>query len=153
VAAEYRLPVVLQHLRGRPATMQRAPRYRLLLPEVAAFLRAAAARAVAAGVRPDRLVVDPGLGFGKRRRHNLALLRHLGTLRSLGHPILVGASRKSFLGGAGAAGPAARLAASLAAEALAVAGGAAMIRAHDVREAVRAARLCDAVLRDPFGTR
>jgi dihydropteroate synthase len=152
VAAEYRLPVVLQHVRGRPATMQRAPRYRLLLPEIAAFLRAAAARAVAAGVDPDRLIVDPGFGFGKRRRHNLALLRRLGTLASLGRPILAGVSRKSFLGSADAA-PADRLEASLASEALALAGGAAIIRAHDVREAVRAARLCDAVLRAPSGSR
>jgi dihydropteroate synthase len=153
VAAEYRFPVVLQHLRGRPATMQRAPRYRLLLPEVAAFLRAAAARAVAAGVDPDRLVVDPGFGFGKRRRHNVALLRRLAAFASLGRPILAGVSRKSFLGSADAAGPADRLEAGLAAEALALAGGAAIIRAHDVREAVRAARLCDAVLRGPFGSR
>jgi len=153
VAAEYRIPVVLQHLRGRPATMQRAPRYRLLLPEVAAFLRAAAGRAVAAGVDPDRLVVDPGFGFGKRRRHNVALLRRLAVFASLGRPILAGVSRKSFLGSGDAGAPADRLEASLAAEALALAGGADIIRAHDVNAAVRAARLCDAVLRGPFGTR
>jgi dihydropteroate synthase len=150
VAAEYRLPVVLQHLRGRPATMQRAPRYRLLVPEIAAFLRAAAARAVAAGCDPERLIVDPGFGFGKRRRHNLALLRRLAVLRSLGRPILAGLSRKSFLVHAGEVTSADRLGASIASEALALAGGAAIIRAHDVREAARAARLCDAVLRRPF---
>jgi dihydropteroate synthase len=150
VAAEYRLPVVLQHLRGRPATMQRAPRYRLLLPEIAAFLRAAAARAVAAGCDPERLIVDPGFGFGKRRRHNLALLRRLAVFTSLGRPVLAGLSRKSFLAHAGEVTPAERLGASIASEALALAGGAAIIRAHDVREAARAARLCDAVLRGPF---
>jgi dihydropteroate synthase len=147
VAAEYGLPVVLQHLRGRPATMQRAPRYGLLLPEIAAFLRAVVARARRAGVAADRIAVDPGLGFAKRRRHNLALLRRLPSLRSLGLPILAGASRKSFLPGARELPPAARIEASLAAEALALAGGADIIRAHDVREAVRVARLCDAVLR------
>jgi dihydropteroate synthase len=147
IAAEHRLGVVLQHLRGRPATMQRAPRYRLLFPEVTAFLRAAAARAVRAGVPQERLVVDPGLGFGKKRVHNLALLRHLTVLRSLGRPILVGASRKSFLRDDRSAAAASRLEAGLAAQALALAGGADIIRTHDVREAARVARLCDAVLR------
>jgi dihydropteroate synthase len=149
VAAEHQVPVVIQHIRGRPLTMQRAPRYGRLLPDVAAFLRCAIERALRAGLREDRIVIDPGLGFGKSRRHNLAILRHLGVLKSLGRPILVGASRKSFLGGSREAGPSARLAGSLAAEALAIAGGADIIRVHDVREAVRAARLCDAVVRGP----
>jgi dihydropteroate synthase len=149
IAAEHRLGVVLQHLRGRPATMQRAPRYRLLFPEVAAFLRAAMAKAVRAGVLPGRILIDPGLGFGKKRVHNLALLRHLGALRSLGRPILVGASRKSFLREDRNDPPGARLEAGLAAQALALAGGADIIRTHDVREAALVARLCDAVLRGP----
>ncbi len=153
VAAEYELPVVLQHLRGRPRTMQRAPRYRRLLTEVAAFLRAAGDRAVRAGVREDRIVIDPGIGFGKTRQHNLRLLRDLPVLRGLGRPILIGASRKSFLSGDAALPPARRLAGSLAAEALAIAGGADIIRAHDVQEAVRVARLCDSVLRGPAGIR
>jgi dihydropteroate synthase len=153
VAAEYELPVVLQHVRGRPRTMQRAPRYRRLLTEIAAFLRAAGDRAVRAGVREDRIVIDPGIGFGKTRQHNLMLLRHLPVLRGLGRPILIGASRKSFLGGDAALPPDRRLAGSLAAEALAIAGGADIIRAHDVLEAVRVARLCDAVLRGPAGIR
>jgi dihydropteroate synthase len=129
--------------------MQKAPRYGRLMPEIAAFLRRAVDRALRAGVREDRIVIDPGLGFGKTRRHNLAILRHLGVLRSLGRPILVGASRKSFLGGTAEPGPSGRLAGSLAAEALAIAGGADIIRVHDVREAVRVARLCDAVVRGP----
>lgn len=149
VAAEHQVPVVIQHIRGRPATMQRAPRYVRLLPEIAAFMRAAIERACRAGLREDRIVIDPGLGFGKTQRHNLAILRHLGVLRSLGRPILVGASRKSFLGGTSEAGPSGRLAGSLAAEALAITGGADIIRVHDVREAVRVARLCDAVVRGP----
>jgi dihydropteroate synthase len=147
VAAEHHLPVVLQHLRGRPATMQRAPRYRLLLPEVAAHLRAVAARARAAGVGADRIVIDPGFGFGKKRAHSLALIRHLGLLRSLGHPILAGTSRKSFLRSSDGEPPAARIEATLASEALVLAGGAAIIRVHDVRAAARAARMVDAVRR------
>src|SRR5262249_4976660 len=147
-AAESGVPVVIQHARGTPATMQRNPRYAHLLPEIAGFLRARIERAVRAGVRRDRIILHPGLGFGKRRRDNLAILRHLHVLTSLGHPILVGASRKSFLKGGDAAPPAERLEASLAAEALAIAGGADIIRAHDVREAVRAADLCGAACRD-----
>jgi dihydropteroate synthase len=132
--------------------MQRAPRYARLLPEIAAFMRRAIDRARRAGVREDRIVIDPGLGFGKTRRHNLAILRHLGALKSLGRPILIGASRKSFLAGADPS-PDGRLAGSLAAEALAIAGGADIIRVHDVRDAARVARLCDAVVRGPSGKR
>jgi dihydropteroate synthase len=149
VVAEHRSLVVLQHTRGRPRTLQRAIRYRAVVPEVAAFLRASLARAVRAGVPREHVIVDPGLGFGKRRPHNLALLRHLGVLRSLGRPILVGASRKSFLRADRDEAPAARREAGLAAVALAVAQGAAIIRVHDVHEARRVVRLCDAVLRGP----
>lgn len=147
--ADCGLPVVIQHIRGTPETMQKAPRYAHLLPEIAAFLRAQIDRAARAGVREEKIIIDPGIGFGKRRRDNLAILRHLRVLASLGRPILVGASRKSFLKGASDRPADRRLEASLAAEALAILGGADIIRAHDVREAVRVASLCDAVLRDP----
>ncbi len=147
--ADCGLPVVVQHIRGTPETMQKAPRYAHLLPEIAAFLRAQIDRAARAGVREEKIIIDPGIGFGKRRRDNLAILRHLRVLLSLGRPILVGASRKSFLEGASDRPAGRRLEASLAAEALAILGGADIIRAHDVREAVRVASLCDAVLRDP----
>jgi dihydropteroate synthase len=148
VLAETGLPVVISHIRGRPETMQRSPRYGHLLPEIAGFLRRRIALAVAAGVAGSRIVVDPGIGFGKRRRDNLAILKHLAALRSLGRPLLVGLSRKSFIGGTLELPAEERLEGSLAAQALAIAGGADIIRAHDVREAVRVARLCDAVLRD-----
>jgi len=146
--AESGLPLVLQHIRGTPGTMQKHPRYTHLMPEIAAFLRAQMEKAVRAGVREDKIVIDPGIGFGKRRRDNLAILRNLEVLVSLGRPILVGASRKSFLKEGHPLPPADRLEASLAAEALAIAGGADIIRVHDVREAVRVASLCDAVLRN-----
>jgi len=151
--ADSGLPIVIQHTRGTPETMQRFPRYSHLLPEIAAFLRGRIDQAVRAGVREDRIIVDPGIGFGKRRRDNLGILRHLRVLASLGRPILVGASRKSFLKGQGDLPAAERLEASLAAEALAIAEGADIIRVHDVREGVRVASLCDAVLRDPIAVR
>ena len=148
VVAEAGAPVVLQHIRGTPRTMQRAPRYRNLIPDIARVLRRRMEIARRAGIGDDRVVIDPGIGFGKRRSDSMAILRRLPVLRSLGRPILIGASRKSFLGGARALPVGERLEGSLAAEALAIAGGAAIIRAHDVREAVRVAHLCDAILRD-----
>ncbi|MFQ5878237.1 MAG: dihydropteroate synthase [Acidobacteriota bacterium] len=143
--ADLRLPVVIQHIRGTPRTMQRSPRYAHLLPEIARFLRERIERALEAGVREDRIIVDPGIGFGKRRADNLAILKHLRALRSLGRPILIGVSRKSVLGGTELP-VSRRLESGLAAEALAIAGGADIIRAHDVRQAVCVARLCHAVL-------
>ena len=92
------VPVVLMHMKGRPRTMQVAPRYRDVVGEVAAFLRERVAFAVGGGVAVERIVVDPGIGFGKDLDHNLALLRNLGALASLGRPVLVGLSRKAFLG-------------------------------------------------------
>lgn len=153
VVAQSGLPVVISHIRKTPRTMGRPPRYRQLMPEIAAFLRRGIERAVRAGVREDRIVVDPGIGFGKRRRDNLAILRQLAVLRSLGRPILIGASRKSFIGGILDLPVSERLEGTLAAEALAIAGGADIIRAHDVRPAVRVARLCAAVLRGPLQKR
>jgi dihydropteroate synthase len=145
--AEPGVPVVISHIRKTPRTMTKPPRYRHLLPEIAAFLRRQVALALAAGVRRDRILIDPGIGFGKKRWDNLVVLRHLATLRSLGHPILIGASRKSFIGGTLELAVADRLEGSLAAEALAIAGGADIIRAHDVRAAARVAFFCSAVLR------
>ena len=92
------VPVVLMHMKGRPRTMQLAPRYRAVVREVAAFLRERVAFALANGVAADRIVVDPGIGFGKGLEHNLTLLRGLRALGALGQPVLVGLSRKSFLG-------------------------------------------------------
>lgn len=147
-------PVVLMHSRGELATMQRDISFGDLLGEVRGELELAVRRAVAAGIDEEQVIVDPGLGFGKTAEQNLALLRHLPELAAIGRPLLVGASRKSFLalaerGAAAAAPPAApaapalsgrpelRLAGSLAALAWAAAAGAAIVRVHDVPESVR----------------
>ncbi len=140
------VPVVLMHMKGRPRTMQIAPRYRDVVGEVTAFLRERVTFAVGNGVAAERVVVDPGIGFGKDLDHNLALLRSLDTLASLGRPVLVGLSRKSFLGRLQeTAGPESRLAGSLAGAAAAVLAGAHMVRAHDVSETWRAVRVADAI--------
>jgi len=145
VAARYRSGVILSHIRGRPRSMQDNPRYRHLVPEVLAFLRKGIGRALAAGVHRESILIDPGIGFGKTAGQNLLLLRHLRLLRSAGCPILVGASRKSFLGKILDRGPEERLEGSLAAAALAIFNGASALRVHDVAETVRTARVAEAI--------
>ncbi len=122
----------LMHMQGEPRTMQAAPRYDDVLAEVKAFLAQHIAACEAAGVARERLVIDPGFGFGKSGQHNLALLRGLSALRDLGIPVLAGLSRKSTLGTITGRGSEDRLAASLAAALLAVERGAAIVRVHDV---------------------
>jgi dihydropteroate synthase len=141
VAAERGVPIVLMHNRGEP-------RYRNLIAEVVADLWRAIERAVDAGVPWERLVIDPGFGFGKTPEHNLALLAGLGSLRVLGRPILLGTSRKSTLGKVLDLPPDQRVEATAATSVLGIAAGAAdIIRVHDVLENVRAARTADAVVR------
>lgn len=140
LAAEHHVPLVVMHNRA-------GPEYHELLPEILADLESALERAVRLGVDPDALIVDPGFGFGKTPEQNLRLLRELGRLRSLGRPILIGTSRKSTLGRVLDLGPDERLEATLATTALAVAAGVDIVRVHDVRANVRAARMADAIIR------
>lgn len=143
--AEAGVPVVLMHARGTPADMQSRAAYRDVVGEVTAELGQALARAAAAGVPAGRVILDPGLGFAKTAAHNLALLRRLRALRSLGRPLLVGPSRKSFIGQITGAAVGDRLAGTLAAVAAAVLAGADFVRVHDVAAARQAARLAAAV--------
>jgi dihydropteroate synthase len=140
VVAELRVPVVLMHNRAEP-------RYVNLLAEVIADLQAAIERAVRAGVPWESILVDPGFGFGKTPEHNLALLRDLAALRVLGRPILLGTSRKSTLGKVLDLPADQRVEATLATTVLGIAAGVDVVRVHDVRENVRAARMTDAVVR------
>ena len=146
LAAERGAGVVLTHMRGEPGTMQESPRYDDVVGEVADFLASRAAVAAEAGIGPDAVLVDPGIGFGKTLEHNLALLRDLGRIVALGHPVLVGTSRKSMLGVI-TDRPAARdrLAGSLASAMAAVAAGAAIVRVHDVRDTVDALAVWEAI--------
>ena len=126
--------VCLMHMKGTPATMQREPHYDDVVAEVKAFLKEAVRRARFSGIGEDRIVVDPGFGFGKTARHNLILLRRLGELADLGVPLLAGLSRKSTIGTITGRPVGERLAGSLAMALLAVQGGAKIVRVHDVRE-------------------
>jgi len=144
VAAE-KVPVVLMHMQGTPQTMQQRPQYRDVVEEVKEFLQSRIRFALEGGVEPGRIIIDPGIGFGKELEHNLALLRGLPILASLSQPILVAPSRKTFIGKILGVSPEERLEGSLAAAVAAVLAGANMIRTHDVKGAYRAMRIADAL--------
>ena len=136
--------VCLMHKQGDPQTMQTQPQYQNAVTEVGEFLRERIAAAEAAGIGRERIVIDPGFGFGKTLAHNLDLLRHLDKLRELGVPVLAGLSRKSMLGAITGQDVNHRLAASVAAALIAVQRGAAIVRVHDVRETVDALKIWNA---------
>ena len=138
VVAEHDASVIVMHMQGTPRTMQRSPRYKDVVEEVAAFLEERVSVAEDAGVRPNRIMIDPGIGFGKTVRHNLEILARLREFRRLGKPIVVGASRKSFIGKLTGEEPEARLPGSLAAAVLAASDGANVLRVHDVKETCQA---------------
>ena len=139
----YKASVVLMHMRGEPGTMQKDPEYRSVLKEVKAYLKKASEMALEAGVDGARIAVDPGFGFGKTAEHNLELLAHLESLRSLKLPVLVGLSRKSFIGQLLDAPVTERLTGSLAAAAVAIQRGANILRVHDVKAHRELAALVD----------
>jgi len=144
--------VVIVHMQGEPATMQDDPRYDDVVTEVATWLDAAAEEAIAAGIDPASIVVDPGIGFGKTTADNLELLARLDRIAASGRPVLVGASRKSFLGAVLAAGgiatePSMRDEASRAAATAAILAGAAVVRVHDVAGTRPAVLVADAIVR------
>lgn len=136
--AERAADVCLMHMRGEPATMQDDPRYDDVVTEVTAFLEARMEAAVRAGIDEERIVLDPGIGFGKTLEHNIALLRGLPVIAALGRPVLVGVSRKGMIGQVTGREVEARMAGSIGAGLAAVAAGAAILRVHDVAETVDA---------------
>lgn len=134
LVAEWGCPIILMHMLGEPKSMQQDPRYKDVVREVRDFLAKRAERAIRAGVKPENLILDPGIGFGKTLEQNLKLLDHLDSLVQLGFPVLVGASRKSFLGKiTGSEDPKKRLFGTVAANVLAYERGATFFRVHDVR--------------------
>ena len=149
VVAAHQVPIVLMHMQGQPETMQHEPVYGDVVDEVCAFLHERVQAALQAGIERRHIVVDPGIGFGKRAQHNLTLLRELARIVALGHPVLVGASRKRFMGRLCAeTEPEQLLGATCAVTALAVAAGARIVRVHDVRANRQAADIAWALAAD-----
>ena len=157
VAKRRGVPLILMHMRGEPATMQKGPFARDVMKDVVQGLRASIRKARAAGVRKSQIVIDPGIGFGKSFEQNYELLRKLPELAKLGYPLLVGTSRKGFLGATLAqngkpAPPEERLWATAATVTASILGGAHIVRAHGVAEMAQVARVADCLL-DPVRCR
>lgn len=139
--------VCLMHMQGEPRTMQQAPVYENILSEVDTYFAQQIARCEAAGIKKERLILDPGFGFGKNLSHNYELLAHLGDFHHFGLPLLVGMSRKSMIGQLLNVGPSQRLTGSLSCAVIAAMQGAQIIRAHDVKETAEAMRVVEATRR------
>lgn len=147
VVSSYNVPVVIMHIKGTPRNMQNNPRYESLMDEIISYLDDGIQRAVRAGIDPEKIIVDPGIGFGKTVEHNLFILKRLSELKVLGKPILIGVSRKSFIGKVLGLPVEKRLTGSLAASCIAVMKGARIVRTHDVKETREVVDLTDAILK------
>ncbi len=146
LCAEREVGVVLMHMPGNPRTMQDNPTYGDVVDDIKGFLAERVEAAVAAGIGEERIWLDPGIGFGKTLEHNLELLRRLGELRELGRPLVVGTSRKSFIGKVDGSPVEERDGGTIASSVLAAAEGAAVLRVHDVAEIADAMRVANAIL-------
>ena len=145
VAAELGCPIILMHAQGTPETMQDNPSYEAVVPEVLDWLKRRAEEVITAGVDSSAITLDPGIGFGKRQADNLALLRHFDKFKALGFPLLMGASRKSFIGRIDGSNADDRLGGSIAAALWSAQAGADILRVHDVSETVQAVKVWEAV--------
>ena len=145
IVSKYKAGVVLMHMKGNPRTMQNNPVYKSLIDEITEYLDKAISEAVAWGIDRERIIVDPGIGFGKTLEHNLELLKRLREFKILGRPMLVGPSRKSFLGKILNAGPQERIFGTVAACVLAVKNGANVIRVHDVKAVKEAIKVLNTI--------
>jgi dihydropteroate synthase len=137
--------VVLMHMKGEPGTMQLAPDYKDVVGEIMAYLSAAIVRAENAGIDPEKIIIDPGIGFGKTLDHNLAILRGLRRFKELGKPVLVGTSRKSFIGELTARSVEERDFGTAASVSAAIMNGADFVRAHDVRNTIDVIKVTEAI--------
>jgi len=147
LAARKRVPIILMHMLGRPKTMQQTPYYEEVTAEVAGFLDERIVTAGIHGVHIDRILIDPGIGFGKTKQHNLQLLRRMRELTVLGRPLVVGTSRKRFIGEiTGEDDPQQRLFGTAATVAWSIANGASIVRVHDVEPIMQVVRMIQAIL-------
>ena len=149
LVAERKAPSIIMHMKGTPQTMQENPTYEDVISEVMAFLSERIEEIVQAGLPEEFIIVDPGIGFGKTAAHNIEIIRNLADFKSLGLPILIGTSRKAFIGKAlGGVPPTERVFGTAATIALSIANGANIIRVHDVKEMAQVARITNAVVRE-----
>ena len=144
-AASFGLPVVVMHIKGEPRSMQKNPCYENLINEIKSYLKESIQIAETGGIKREKIIIDPGIGFGKTFQHNFSILRNLDRFSDIGQPILVGASRKGFLGSLSGSDLDDRIEESLAASVIAASNGAHFVRVHDVAPTVRALKVCDAV--------
>jgi dihydropteroate synthase len=144
--ARARCGAVIMHMKGSPRTMQKKPEYECVIKEILGFLDRSIAAAQDDGIRPRSIIVDPGIGFGKTVEQNLEILKNLREFKVLGRPILVGASRKSFIGKILGTQPEERANGSIAAAVLALANGARIIRVHDVKATAQAIRVSEKII-------
>jgi dihydropteroate synthase len=147
ILAEYKAPVVLMHIKGTPKNMQDNPQYQNVVEEIKTHLEDSIKMAKEAGIDENKIIVDPGIGFGKTLEDNLKILKNLKEFASMGRPILIGVSRKSFIGKIFDLPAEQRLEGSLVALAVSITSGANILRVHDVKESKRVARLVDSILR------
>ena len=152
VVARHKVPVVIMHIKGTPKNMQQNPSYRALIPEIMDYLYGGIEIARNAGIGDDMIIIDPGIGFGKTVGHNLEIIRRLKEFEGFEKPVLLGPSRKSFIGRIlGGLHAAERLEGTAAAAAIGIFNGANIVRAHDVKEMVRVAKIADAIKRGSQG--
>jgi dihydropteroate synthase len=149
VAAEYNIPIILMHMKGTPVTMQKAPHYNDVINEIKSFLAERIEYAIKNGIDKSKIIIDPGIGFGKTLEHNLAILQHLDDFLEFGLPILIGPSRKSFIGMITGAAVNDRIFGTAAAVTASILKGVNIIRVHDVKEMREAASVADAMM---YGT-
>ncbi|MDD2689031.1 MAG: dihydropteroate synthase [Candidatus Omnitrophica bacterium] len=145
IIAKYKAAVVIMHMKGTPGTMQQNPQYSFLIEEIIGHLAKAIEKAESFGISKEKIIIDPGLGFGKLLTHNLEILRRLAEFKVLGVPILVGPSRKSFIGNILNSLPQERTLGTVSACVLAVRNGAKLVRVHDVKEVKQALKVLDAI--------
>jgi len=146
VVSDYKVPVVIMHIKGTPKDMQKAPVYEALIPEILDYLREGIRIAMEAGIPEDKIIVDPGIGFGKGFEHNLEIIHNLCEFTLLEKPLLVGPSRKAFIGRIlGDVPSGERLEGTAAAVAISIFNGAHIIRVHDVKEMAKVAKVADAI--------
>lgn len=149
VVSRHKVPVVIMHIKGSPKNMQTDPVYQALVPEIMDYLSGSIEVAVSAGVREEMIVIDPGIGFGKTFDHNLEIINRLDQFKSFEKPILIGPSRKAFLGKILDGAPSGeRLEGTAAAVAISIIKGANIIRVHDVKEMAKVAKVADAIKRE-----